>query len=470
MSIRTLAIVVSAGLISISSATAQQTDPKLEQSFEQAESLSHAFNHVAETLEPSVVFIQRRDLITPVRRDFFGRIIERGEPTYRDSGLGSGVIISSDGYILTNNHVITEAEQVEVHLQDGRIYEATVIGADPETDIAVLKVDANDLVAAKIGDSDALKVGDWVLAMGSPYGLSNTVTAGIVSAIGRQGVLNNPSRQSRSQGVKYEEFIQTDAAINPGNSGGPLVNLRGEVVGINTAIFSRSGGSIGLGFAIPTAIAERVMDSLIDSGGVVRGWLGITMINPSIDDDLFGDVKGVLVTGVLPGSPAEKAGLKEGDLITHFDGRETDSVNRLRNSIALTGADHEARLVYLRDGIERSTKVRLTQYKDYEQQLLGVDDIESVGLALVDLRADVNRYLRQQENTRGVFVYDVEPGSPAARARIKPKDIITRIGNQSIRTTEQLRRALSRVRRGEGIELGITRGYQRGRTTIYPKD
>ncbi|MEO1535873.1 MAG: trypsin-like peptidase domain-containing protein, partial [Planctomycetota bacterium] len=234
--------------------TAEAVEPagEMASAMSYARSLSLAFNHVADELAPSVVFVQRKDIrVVGARRDFFGRVITRGREELRDSGNGSGVIVSADGLVLTNNHVIEGADQLEVQLTDGRTYSAEVLGADPATDIAVLKVDATGLIPASLGDSDDLQVGDWVLAMGSPFGLSNTVTAGIVSATGRQ---NLGIGRSQGKTVQYEEFIQTDAAINPGNSGGPLVSLDGDVIGINTAIFSRSGGNIGLSFAVPTSI------------------------------------------------------------------------------------------------------------------------------------------------------------------------------------------------------------------------
>jgi serine protease Do len=447
---------------------AQPESSELHESQSHARSLSRAFNHAAETVGPSVVFIQRKDLITPVRRDIFGRVISRGKATYQDSGLGSGVIVSDDGYILTNNHVIAGAEQLEVQLRDGRNYIAEIIGTDPATDVAVLQIDAEELNAAKFGESDDLQVGDWVLAVGSPFGLSNTVTAGIVSAMGRQGVLNR-QQGSPQQRVLYEEFIQTDAAINPGNSGGPMVNLSGDVVGINTAIYSKSGGgSIGLSFAIPSSIAERAFRSIVESGSVERGWLGVTMEDLTTEDRvMFGDSEGVYISAVLPGSPAARAGIKEGDIIVSFDGRQTFSVNRLRNSIALTGIDRPAELEYLRGSEVRETTAQLMEYATYERDMLGVVAMDA-GLSVIELKPEINAYLDIASDAEGIWVYSVEPGSPAQRAGIQPRDLISKANSNPIDEAEQLERAFETPERNRGVKLDIVRGNRLGRTTVYP--
>jgi len=450
-------------------ALAQPENPELGESLSQARSLSRAFNHAAEAVGPSVVFIQRRDLITPVRRDIFGRVVSRGKATFRDSGLGSGVIVSDDGYILTNNHVIADAEQLEVQLRDGRKFFAEIIGTDPATDVAVLQIDADDLVAARFGESDDLQVGDWVLAVGSPFGLSNTVTAGIVSAIGRQGVLNR-QQGSPQQRVLYEEFIQTDAAINPGNSGGPMVDLSGDVVGINTAIFSKSGGgSIGLSFAIPSSIAERVFRSIAETGSAERGWLGVSMESLTPEDrEIFGDPEGVYISSVMPGSPAAKAGIKEGDIIVSFDGRQTFSVNRLRNSIALTGVDRPAELEYLRGGELHETTAHLMEYATYERDMLGVVSMPT-GLSVIQLNPKINAYLNIENSASGLLVYSVEPGSPAQRAGIQARDIIAKASGKAVEEADELEQALRNPTRNDGVRLDIIRGNRLGRTTVYPR-
>jgi serine protease Do len=272
--------------------------------------------------------------------------------------MGTGVIVSEDGYILTNNHVVRGADEVEVILSTNRRLKAKIVGTDKATDVAVLKVSAKGLAAARLGSSENMEVGDWVLAIGSPFGLDQTVTAGIVSAKGRANV-----------GITdYEDFIQTDAAINPGNSGGPLVNLKGEVIGINTAIASRSGGSSGVGFAIPSDMVRRVMESILDNGRVDRGWLGVGI--QDLDEDLarsFGlkSTRGALVSGVLPAGPAAKAGLKSGDVLLKVAGQEVRDANHLRHLVA---------------GIEPKKKVRLEVFR--EKQSIEVE--VTIGLRDVD--------------------------------------------------------------------------------------
>ena len=248
---------------------------------------------------------------------------------YLERGSGSGVIVSADGYILTNNHVISGVDEITVVMADGEQYDAEVVGSDPQSDVAVIKVDAKDLPAAKLGDSDAIEVGEWVLAVGNPFELQNTVTAGIISARGRSGI----SPMSTSS---YEDFIQTDAAINPGNSGGPLVNLDGEVIGINTAIATRTGGNIGIGFAIPINMAKQIMEQLIDTGKVTRGWLGVIIqnITPELKDE-FGlkTTEGALVGDVDKDGPAKKAGVRRGDVIVEYRGEKVKDINQLRNLV-----------------------------------------------------------------------------------------------------------------------------------------
>ena len=254
------------------------------------------------------------------------------------------MIVTSDGFILTNNHVVRGADEVTVTLMDNRDFRAKIVGTDAKTDLAVLKIEAKDLTPARIGNSDNMKVGEWVLAVGCPFGLEQTVTAGIISARGRvMGIIEGG----------YEDFLQTDAAINPGNSGGPLVNLQGEVIGINSAIESRNGGNMGIGFAIPTNLARSVMDALIKDGKVVRGWLGAS-IQP-LDEGLaesFGykSNQGVLIGSVLPNSPAEKAGLKDGDIVSELNGRQVDTVTQLRNGIAALAPKSKADLMVHRNG------------------------------------------------------------------------------------------------------------------------
>ena len=309
--------------------------------------LGTALSEISEAVKPAIVNISTEKTVKmrnapfdhffddPFFRRFFG---DRGGPfggpqEYKSKSLGSGVFVSKDGYILTNNHVVKDADEIKVLLYDKRELKGKIIGSDPKTDLAIIKIDSNHLPVLKLGDSDNLKVGSLVIAVGNPYGLSHTVTMGIVSAVGRANV-----------GIAdYEDFIQTDAAINPGNSGGALVNTRGELVGINTAIFSTSGGYQGIGFAIPSNMAKNVMNSLIKHGKVVRGWLGVTIQDLTPELSKHFDIKaekGVLISDVVEDSPAEKAGLKRGDLIIKYDEREVKDTNNLRNMAASTPQDH----------------------------------------------------------------------------------------------------------------------------------
>ncbi|MEM9166410.1 MAG: trypsin-like peptidase domain-containing protein [Planctomycetota bacterium] len=440
-----------------------------------AKSLSRAFNTVASDVSPSVVFIQRRDTrIVGQRRDFFGRIVRPGREQLFDSGNGSGVIVSGDGLILTNNHVIEDAEALEVQLIDGRAYDAEILGADPATDIAVLRIDAEGLEPAQLGDSDELKVGDWVLALGSPFGLSNTVTAGIVSAKGRDNVLRAARRTGQSGGVQYEEFIQTDAAINPGNSGGPLVNLEGEVVGINTAIFSRSGGNIGLSFAVPTAIAERVMRTIVEDGRVARGWLGVTLEDLTADDEGFmGIGRGALVTSVVPGSPAEQAGFEEGDVILTADGREAENSRRLINTIALSGPGRDVEFLVLRGEDEQRRTATLADREAFERRReaerrreLGIEDVPELGLAALPLDEDTRRALDRDFGDQGLLVVEIEPRGRAQGLRAG--DVILRADGRDVEEPDDLDRAIRQLRRGDSVELFVIRGSRRGTIVLQP--
>ncbi len=443
-----------------------QPEGEVASAVSSARGLSLAFNHVAQELAPSVVFVQRKDLrVVGAQRDFFGRIVRRGREELQTSGNGSGVIVSDDGLVLTNNHVIEGAEELEVQLTDGRTYAAEVLGADPATDIAVLKIDAQGLKPARLGDSDDLQVGDWVLAMGSPFGLSNTVTAGIVSATGRQnlGIGRNTGRA-----VQYEEFIQTDAAINPGNSGGPLVNLDGEVVGINTAIFSRSGGNIGLSFAVPTAIAERVMRTIVENGRVARGWLGVTLEAITPDDAEFmgldaRPIKGVLVAAVEPDSPADKAGIEKGDVILAADGRPAEEVSRLINTIALSGPDREIELITLRDGVERRVSATLAEREAYIRQMLGVVDVPTIGVGVVTL---TDRAAAPGVDAKGLFVYDIDPEGIAAKSGLREQDVILRAAGRELLDAADLDGAIEELRDRGSVELFVQRGARRGTITL----
>ena len=332
------------------------------------EATNRAFVAVAKKVIPTVVSITSEKVVS-VRNPFsdffnnddlfrrFFRTPDRDQE-FRQQGLGSGVIVSSDGYILTNFHVVREADEINVQIDEEK-FRAEIVGTDPETDLAVIKIDKTGLPAATLGDSDRLEVGEWVLAIGNPFmiGLQHTVTSGIVSAKGR-------STLNLGDGLTYQDFIQTDAAINPGNSGGALVNIRGDLVGINTAIFSGSGGNIGIGFAIPINLAKPVMDELISQGKVSRGYLGVTIRTPTEEmSEALGldNTKGAVIDEVLRGDPADKAGLKKLDVIVELEGKTIDNSQMLTNLIATYDPDETVELKIIRDGEAKYLSVRLAE-------------------------------------------------------------------------------------------------------------
>ncbi len=413
-----------------------------------AQSLSRAFERVAGQLGESVVHI-RALVLVPDQRDFFGRVRQGG---LREAGVGSGVIMSAEGYVLTNNHVVEHADRLIVRLHDGVESEAQVVGTDQETDLAVLKIDQSGLRAASFGSSDDLRVGQWVLAIGSPFGFESTVTAGIVSAKGRSGI--------RAVDAKYQEFIQTDAAINPGNSGGPLVNLRGQVVGINSVIASRSGGSVGIGFAIPSVIARAVMDSIIDNGRVLRGWLGVMLEDAETASG--SKVKGVLVRSVIPQSPAANAGLEPGDVIVSFNGSQTSSRDLLMHRVALTTPGTQVKVELVRDGTPLIEKVRVGDLAAYRAEQVGGVRLASLGLTTRTMTARLSRQIGYKLAIEGVVVMEVEPQGPADEAGLVMSDIITSVGSMPVRSADELSEILEGQDLSRGAKLNVIREGRRG--------
>ncbi|HEY4245734.1 MAG TPA: DegQ family serine endoprotease [Lacunisphaera sp.] len=370
----------------------------------------------------------------PMLRQFFGgHMPEMQSPA--ETGLGSGVIISSDGYIATNNHVVDGADQLTVTLEDGRELRAKVVGRDPLTDIAVVKVDAKDLPAVTFADTNKIEVGDRVLAIGNPFGIGETVTSGIVSGKGRRvGILSD---------VKgFENFIQTDAAINPGNSGGALIDIDGRVIGINTAILSRSGGFQGVGLAVPANLVSQVAESLVKSGKVVRGFLGVNVqdITPALADS-FGlkSRAGALVAEVTPDSPAAKAGVKEGDVITQFNGAPVVDANGLTFQVTAVAPDTKVNLEVLRDG--KSETLAATTGKrpgaGHTSEVASTDD-EGVlnGVAVEDLTPDARREMHLPSRLKGAVVSEVAPDSASARAGLSAGDVILEINRQRVTSAE----------------------------------
>lgn len=360
---------------------------------------------------------------------FFGQTPQRRGPR---SGIGSGVIVNaSEGLILTNNHVIDGADEIEITLGDRREFMATVVGADPQSDLALLKVDARNLKALTIAGTDDVMVGDYVIAVGNPFGLSSTVTSGIVSALGRE------NRTGGTNNDRYEDYIQTDAAINPGNSGGALVNSKGELIGINTAIISRSGSSAGIGFAIPTRTITNVMAQLIEFGEVRRGRIGVLIgdLTPELREGLgLASIKGALVQQVTEDSPAEKAGLKGGDVIIAFNGEDLDDSSDLRNAVGLIMPGTDADITYIRDGKRRTSRITVEAVKEERAALdeTVADEIPSMesfsGATITDIPSDMDL----RDGADGVYISAVRTGSRAARSGLRQGDIIRRVNRTQL--------------------------------------
>ncbi|HEX8354152.1 MAG TPA: DegQ family serine endoprotease [Pyrinomonadaceae bacterium] len=411
-------------------------------------------------------------------RDFFGRgggqQRQQQPPQPRETpqrALGSGVVISPDGYIVTNHHVVDGAEQITVEFTDRRSFPAKLVGNDPPSDLAVLKVDAKDLPVLTLGDSDRVRVGDVVLAVGNPLGVGQTVTAGIISAKGRRTGLSDGS---------FEDFLQTDAPINQGNSGGALVNTSGELVGINSQIFSPTGGNIGIGFAIPSNMTRSVTEQLISKGRVRRGQLGVFVqqVTEDIAQSLgLKEAKGVIVGSVQRGSAAERAGLRQGDVITGFNGAAVNDANELRNLVAATQPGADATVDILRDGREQQVKVTLGELAASAEPGREDDggggggeqsDGGKLGVTVAPLTPELAARLRLPEDRQGLVVTGVEPGGPAAEAGVQQGDLIEQANRQPVRSIEELRAAIQGA--GERpLLLLVTRGDGTVFVTVRPR-
>ncbi len=407
-------------------------------------------------LKPTVVNISTTKLVrSPLEdffknfrgfRDFFGDEFFRffpGHPEFRQRSLGSGFIIDQEGYILTNNHVIEKAEEIKVKLYNGKVYDAEVIGRDPKTDIALIKIEADEeLPVAKLGDSDKLQVGEWVVAIGNPFGLEHTVTAGIISAKGRV-IGAGP----------YDDFLQTDASINPGNSGGPLFNLKGEVVGINTAIIA---GGQGIGFAIPINMAKRLLPQL-KRGRVVYGYLGVYIqdLTPELARS-FGleEPEGALVTEVIPDSPAEEGGIEKGDVIIEFDGKKIHNTYQLRKEVGATPVGKRVEVVVLRKGKKLSLWVKIGELKELEVASRPEKEIGKWGLRVQEITEELAAHLGLPD-TEGVLVREVKPGSPAQRAGVSPGDVIIEIEQQKVKDLDDYRRLMRKYAKAKSLLLTL---------------
>ncbi|MGQ9616235.1 MAG: DegQ family serine endoprotease [Spirochaetota bacterium] len=428
---------------------------------------ANAISAVAEALTPTVVYINVTGTVIqrapdfgypfgddPFFRYFFGPP-QQSERQVPISALGSGVIISKDGYIITNNHVVQNADKITVTLFDGTTHDAKLIGTDPRTDLAVVKIDpVPGMKYAEFGDSDAVKVGEWVVAIGSPRGLSFTVTAGIISAKNRTniGVLGPTG---------YEDFIQTDAAINPGNSGGPLINLKGKVIGINALIVSASQGSEGLGFAIPSNMAKAISESLIKTGKVTRGYLGVQIqdITPEMLKSLKLEkgFRGVIVADVFENGPAEKAGIQQGDIIVSYEGKVVESVPMLRNMVAQTAPGTNVKLVVLRDKKEIEFTVKIGDLEKVEGMAMAPGGNELLGLSVEKVTPEIARS-KGLKTATGVIITDVISGSPAERAGLEVGDIIMRVGNDVVNEVKDFNEKVAKAAKSGEVLLLIRDG------------
>jgi serine protease Do len=436
---------------------------------------SKAFSEIANSVSPVVVNISTTKIVkreAPSFFDdpffnFFGPSQDFGSPKkWKEQSLGSGVIVSGDGYIITNNHVIEQAEEIKVTLYDKKSFKGKIVGADPKTDIAVIKINAGGLPAAAWADSDKLQVGEFVLAIGNPFGLSHTVTMGIISAVGRASV-----------GIAdYEDFIQTDAAINPGNSGGPLVNIKGEVIGINTAIFSKTGGYQGIGFSVPSNLVRSVMEDLIKYGKKTRGWLGVSIqkLTPELAEK-FGikDSDGALVGDVVKGSPAEKAGIIRGDIVLEYNGKKVNDADGLRNTVAQTKAGSQVNIKILRKGKEYNFTVTITE----SPKEPGEAKIESVpvdaargdalaGLEVIELTKEIAQQLGLNRDEKGVVLLKVEAGSAAEEAKLRKGDVIQEIDTKKVANINDFNKIAPTIKPGATVLLFINRGGQKFYTAI----
>jgi len=436
-----------------------------------------SFADLAERLLPAVVNISTTQTIRPDRNqrrgpdipqfppgspfeEFFREFFDRQRPDApprRAQSLGSGFIIDEAGYIVTNNHVIADADEIKVTMQDNTQLSAKVVGRDAKTDLALLKVDSpKPLPFVKFGNSDEARVGDWVIAIGNPFGLGGSVTAGIISA-----------RQRDINAGPYDDFIQTDASINRGNSGGPLFNLAGEVIGINTAIYSPSGGSVGIGFAIPSALAKPVLEQLREFGRARRGWLGVNIqtVTEEIADSLGLDKpRGALVARVTEKGPAEQAKIEPGDVILKFDGREVTEMRRLPRMVAETPVGKTVPVVIWRKGKEMTVQVKIGELEDTEQMAAAApggdrtpsgppaSTVETLGMSLATLTPELRERYEIDEKTKGVVITKVDEGSPAAERGLRPGEVIVEVNQEPVSSPQQVvdkvKEAKSQGRRG----------------------
>ncbi|MBX3379241.1 MAG: trypsin-like peptidase domain-containing protein [Phycisphaeraceae bacterium] len=456
--------ITSAAILPQSTFAQNSAAPTAADDLQSARALSRAFQRVAKQAEPAVVHITAMRRVPVMQNDgFFSR--PTGQTVNQPVGFGSGVIVDSSGVILTNNHVVEVGESHRAKLTDGREFDAVVVGRDPLTDLAVVRIkDAppNEVFpTAAMGDSDSVEVGDWVIAIGSPFGFANTVTTGIVSAKSRSGVaLPGASRDM------YQDFIQTDAAINPGNSGGPLLDLEGRVVGINSAIATRAGGSEGIGFAIPMQIAKAVMDSILKSGRVVRGWVGLEfeeLTSARLKQLGVTSEGGVLVSRVVDDGPASAAGFQPGDIITRYNARPMTRFSTLRAAIAVTAPGTKSTFDILREGKSKKISVQIADWSSNEAQSMGGQYSDRFGGIVRTIDPEVRRLLgRGFGGIRGVIVQKLDLAGPGAGSGFEEGDIIVAIDESPTRTAEEFAAILDKADMKQGVKMSVIRNRIRG--------
>ncbi|MBW1723212.1 MAG: DegQ family serine endoprotease [Deltaproteobacteria bacterium] len=434
---------------------------------------SRAFTAIAKKVMPTVVFIRVEKTVQTGRTyspfefnnpfdlfndDFFQRFFGNRYPQlrqprqYKQMGLGSGFIISKDGYVLTNHHVVGDADKITVRLKDGREFKARIVGSDPRSDVAIIKIKGGkNLPVLPLGDSDALEVGEWVMAIGNPFGLDHTLTVGVVSAKGRTSV-----------GISdYEDFIQTDAAINPGNSGGPLINMKGEAVGINSAIFSKSGGYMGIGFAIPINMVKAIKKQLIEHGKVLRGYLGVNIQDLTKDlMESFGlsKMRGVLVADVTKGSPADKAGIRRGDVVVEYNGKKVENVGHFRNMVALTPPGTDVKITVIRDGKREVLTAKLGSLDEAEGAHISQSGLmEKLGFTVQDLTEDLARQFGYEAG-HGVIISQVAQGSPAQMAGFQPGMLILEVNKKVVKNVKEFMEALGESTKTKKVLFLVQKG------------
>ncbi|MBS0623585.1 MAG: DegQ family serine endoprotease [Verrucomicrobia bacterium] len=414
--------------------------------------ISKGFSQVAKAATPAVVYIESQVEVKPSMRsgrgpqenpfdyfndDFFNRFFgfpyQETPKARKETARGTGFLVTHDGYIMTNNHLVEGASKVSATLQNGQVLSAKVIGTDPKTDLAILKIEGKDFPFLAFGDSDALEVGDWAIAIGNPFGLQATVTVGVVSAKGR----------SQLQIADFEDFIQTDAAINPGNSGGPLLDVNAHVIGVNTAIASASGGYMGIGFAIPSKMASHIMEQLIKDGMVTRGFLGVTLQPVDVDLASFYDLEshhGALIADIIKGSPADQAGLKQEDVIIAYNGQKVENLNSFRTAVSLMPPGATLNLVVRRDGQTKNISVTIAALP---AEISGPNSpMQKLGFKVQPLNPELSQQLGLKDLKAGILITDVESGSPAAMAGLRPGAIILAVNRKKVESLEEFQTAL----------------------------